>query len=403
MTATRPPRARAASRRTRPHPAFVRRRRAVRGLPSRPQMLAAAGVALAAGLAGYWLATGPVLSVHGVRVTGDTHPDAAALRQAVAHAAERGGSLLSPPLGAIRRQALRSPWVADVTVQRDWPVGLVVEITPAQPMAVGVPDHGAPVLINARGQVMGPAPARGGLPRIRLGATAPAAGAPIGPGPAAALLFVRASTAGTAAHMRGLRIQRGQLVGTLTSGPDLQLGPPVKLRQKALAVQAVLNALTPDETRKATYINVVVPENPAVGGLEPIAAPVVTKPAPTTSTGTGTSTTTQTGTGTATPGTGGTPAGTQDTTGTGGTSGTTTGTSGTPATGTSGQGTTGTPTAGTSGTPSGGTSAPPSSGQATQSPASGGGQLRSPAQSSGGTSQPPAPTGRGQTSPSTGQ
>ncbi|MCC6832229.1 MAG: hypothetical protein IT200_12855 [Thermoleophilia bacterium] len=262
----------------RPHPAIARRRRAVRGLPTRAELVALAAAGLACGVAGYWLATGPVLSVHGVRASGYDRPDEAALEAALTRAADRGGSLLAPPVGTIRRAAVTFPWVADVYVARDWPVGLVVQVTPARPVAIGVPAHGARVLVNTRGQVMGPAKGVGGLPRIVMPGAAPEAGRRIPAGARAALQLVKFSTPQTAARFRKLRIERGRLVGLLVNGPELRLGTPTQLRAKALAIEAVLTDASAEEEREATYLDVSVPDHPALGGLVAYTEPVAAEP-----------------------------------------------------------------------------------------------------------------------------
>ncbi|MFN8122575.1 MAG: FtsQ-type POTRA domain-containing protein [Thermoleophilia bacterium] len=263
----------------RPHPAIARRRRAVRGLPGRRELLALAAAGLACGVAGYRLDNGPVLAVDGVRVSGYDRPDKAALEAAVARSADRGGSLLAPPVGAIRRTAVTFPWVEDVYVARDWPVGLVVQVTQARPIAIGVPARGGRVLISSRGLVMGPAKGVGGLPRIIVPGTAPEAGSRIPAGARAALQLVKFSTPETAARFRKLRIERGRLVGLLVNGPELRLGTPTQLRAKALAIEAVLTDASAEEERKATYLDVTVPDHPAMGGLVAYTEPVVT-PAP---------------------------------------------------------------------------------------------------------------------------
>ena len=283
-TTSRPPRPARPTRPARPprpHPAIARRRRAVRGLPSRGEAIALGAVGLACAIVGYWLATGPVLSVHGTRVSGYDRPDATALQAAVADAADRGGSLLSPPVGAIRRRAITFPWVKDVYVARDWPVGIVVQIIPAEPIAIGVPTRGPRVLISSRGLVMGPAKGVRGLPRLVIPGAAPEEGQQIPAGARAALSLVKFSTPATAARFRKLRIEGGQLVGLLANGPELRLGAPTRIRAKAIAIEAVLLYANPEEKRTATYIDVSVPDHPALGGVVPIPDPVVVpEPAP---------------------------------------------------------------------------------------------------------------------------
>ena len=253
----------------RPHPAMARRRREVRGIPERGTLLLGGAVGLACAALGYWLATGPMLSVQSVRVSGYDRPDAATLTAAVDRAGDRGGSLLAPPIGAIRRQAIRFPWVEDVTLARDWPLGLVAQVIPAEPLAIGVPTRGARVLINNRGQVMGPAGKRGGLPRVTIPGAAPEVGAAVPAGVDAALRFVRLSAPKTANRFQALKLVNGRLTGRLRNGPLLVIGTPTRLRDKALALQAVLNWASAEDEHNATYIDVSVPERPALGSMDP--------------------------------------------------------------------------------------------------------------------------------------
>lgn len=257
-----------------PHPALERRRRAVRRAArvDRGRVALVGLGCLACGIAGWWLATGPVLTVRSVSVSGYDRPDAAALGDAVDAAAGRGGSLISPPVGAIRRSAVRFPWVKDVVVHRSWPLGITVEVIPAEPLAVAVPRQGTPVLVSPAGLVMGPAGGTGGLARVRVPGTAPAVGAPVPAAARAPLTFAAALPAPIAGRLRNLRLERGRVVGALHAGPELRLGPPVRMRAKAAALQALLAGLPPEDLRAADYIELSVPEHIAVGGLEPVDA-----------------------------------------------------------------------------------------------------------------------------------
>ena len=108
------------------------------GAPTPPSSRAAGGSrAPAAGSAGialiglgalaalallWWLANGPMLAVGDVTVRGYDRPDRDALVAAIDEAAS-DGTMVSPPVDEIRDAAAAFPWVASVSVQRDWPRG----------------------------------------------------------------------------------------------------------------------------------------------------------------------------------------------------------------------------------------------------------------------------------------
>lgn len=237
---------------------------------------------LACAAVGWWLATGPALTVRDVSLSGYDRPDASALDAALTDAAGHGGSLLSPPVGAIRRSAVTFPWVGDVVVHRAWPFGLRVEVIPARPAIVAVPARGEPVLVSPVGLVMGPADGVKGLARVRLPGAAPATGSPIPQRARAALTFALALDPAVSGRLRALTLERGRLTAKLTGGLELRLGQPTRMRAKAAALMAVLAGLSAEELKQATYVELSVPEHIAVGGLEPVDPAVA--PDPSTST-----------------------------------------------------------------------------------------------------------------------
>lgn len=254
----------------RPHPALARRRRAVRRArhleTGKLVVYGLGGLACAA--VGFWLATGPLLSVRGVHISGYPRSDAPQLEAAVTAAAHRGSSLLSPPVGAIRRTATGFPWVQDVVVHRDWPVGLAVEIIPASPAAVVVPSRGTPQLVSRRGLVMGPATGHmAGLGRLRIAGDAPAPGTALPDATRAPMTFLLALEPEVAARVRGLRLHGGDVTGRLSNGVRLELGSPSRMVVKAGALTALLRTVTSTDMAATTYINLSVPEHPARGTL----------------------------------------------------------------------------------------------------------------------------------------
>lgn len=269
----------AAHGRHRPHPAVVERRRRIaraRGRRRRTSLLLAVGVAAGAVLL-WWLATGPLLAVSGVSVSGYDRDDRPALEAALAEAAA-DGTVLRPPVTAMRLAAARFPWVASVSVERDWPRGVSVQVVQAEPVAVAASAEGA-VLVSEAGRVLGPVSGKPGLGWLRLGQAPPAAGYALPEDARAALGFVAAADPEVGARVRALRVdERGLLTGRLAGGPELRLGRPERLGAKAIALGLVLARLTPEEERAAAYVELSVPERPAVGGLADAEAATATEP-----------------------------------------------------------------------------------------------------------------------------
>jgi hypothetical protein len=57
----------------------------------------------------------------------------------------------------------------------------------------------------------------------------------------------------------------GLLVGRLRGGPDLRLGTGERMAAKAAALGLVLRDIGPEDERAASYIDLTVPERPALG------------------------------------------------------------------------------------------------------------------------------------------
>jgi cell division septal protein FtsQ len=235
-----------------------------RGRRRRTALLATlAGAAALAG--GWWIVTGPPARIHGVSVTGYRGPDRALL-EAWVRAIARDGTVTSPPTGEIRAALARFPWVERVDVSRVFPRAIRVDVTQAKAVAVAVPDRGPRMLLSPEGRVLGPAPSRAHLARIRVSGTAPPAGARLAdPQSRVGLELAAALGPALSARLRAVRVRAGALAAHLAAGPDLRLGPPDDIERKARAIVAVLDRLTPEERRSAAYIDVSVPDQPAAG------------------------------------------------------------------------------------------------------------------------------------------
>jgi hypothetical protein len=153
------------------------RRRSIMGARARRRRTVV--LAVLAGLAtvggGYWALTGPPVAIRHLTLSGYARKDRGALDWA-ARVAASSGTMVSLPTGRIREALAAFPWVGRVDVRRDWPWGIVVDVHQARAAAVVVPSRGQRMLVSASGRVLGPAPARPGLPRIRMDGPPPAVG-----------------------------------------------------------------------------------------------------------------------------------------------------------------------------------------------------------------------------------
>jgi hypothetical protein len=245
----------------------ARRRQIARdeGRRRRSTLLSCLGLAAVAVLA-YWLLTGPLLAIHGVTVRGYHRADRDDLVAALTRTAE-DGTVLSLPVARLEAVAHQYPWVGGISVAREWPRGVAIDIFPATPAAVAATRQGA-VLVTAEGRVLGPVPKEAGLGWLRLSEKGP----PPSPGEMlpdadrATLAFLAAADPDVARRVRELRVTRGgQMTGRLTGGPELHLGSTDRPAAKAIALGLLLAHLSPEDEQTAPYIDLSFPERPALG------------------------------------------------------------------------------------------------------------------------------------------
>jgi len=250
-----------------PHPALAERRRRVardRGRRRRYIVLAAAGVA-ACLLAGYWMATGPVLTINSVSVSGYRGPDAPQLDSALTAAAGQAGSLISPPVGAMTEVAQRFPGVETIRVSRAWPLGLQVTVVPATAFAIVSAPGQTSVVVTHRGLVLAPAPKGLVRPSIMLIEPIPSFGQPVPQWAMQAIGFLELVHPGSRTRIQDLTYVNSELRGTMTNGPALILGTLDGLPDKAVALNTLLARVSPQIISRATYIDLSVPNRPAIG------------------------------------------------------------------------------------------------------------------------------------------
>ncbi len=180
-------------------------------------------------------------------------------------------TMVRPPVQRMREELVaRFPQIADVHVAREWPRTVRVQVDLARPGAVLEVRGGRSLLVSPAGRVLGEG-ARRGLPTIDV-PTAPRGDRVGGSAQRSALAFLAALDPSTAARVKDLRLARGALRARLAGGPELRLGPPERLAEKALVLDAVVGNADPADLARATYLDLSVPERPTMGGVGSTAA-----------------------------------------------------------------------------------------------------------------------------------
>ncbi len=267
---------------TRAATALMDRRRAVRHARHRRRRTAllglVAGSAIVAG--GWWLGTGPLLSVTSVEISGYRQADQATVIRTVQIAARRG-TMLKLPTVDVREALARYPWVQDISLHHNWLRGIDVRIVQATPAAIAVTGDGRRLVVSDVGRVLGDAAESRDLPTYRVGALKVGTWLR-GPAQRAPFEFLTAMSSEAGRRVQDLRWERGVVIGRLATGAELKLGPPRQLWAKGRAVEAVLNSpKIAEKLATADYLDVSAPTQPTLGGLSsdtPIAPSTVGQP-----------------------------------------------------------------------------------------------------------------------------
>ncbi len=260
---------------TRAATGLIDRRRAVliaRHRRRRTALLGAvAGSAAVAGV--WWLGSGPLLSVTSVEISGYRQPDQAEVIRAV-QIASHDGTMLKLPTVAVREALARYPWVQDVSVHHTWLRGIDVKIVQATPAAIALTGDGRRLVVSRSGRVLGLDTATRALPTYRVPSLEVGAWLR-GPAQRGPFQVLAAMSPAAGRRVRDLRLERGVIVGRLTGGPQLVLGPPRQLWAKGRAVEAVLASPTiAKKLAGAGYLNVSAPHQPMLGGISAEGEPV---------------------------------------------------------------------------------------------------------------------------------
>jgi cell division septal protein FtsQ len=226
-----------------------------------------AGIAVSAGVAGsWWVATGPLLGLTHVEISGYTQPDQARVMRTIQIAA-RKGTMLRLPTVAVRDALIRHPWVASVEVHHNWPRGIDVTIVQAKPVAVALASDGRRLLISDGGRVLGEDAEGADLPRFRMPPARPGDWLR-GQAQRAPFEFLTAMNPDVARSVTDLRLEGGVVTARLVDGPELRLGPPRMMWAKGRALEAVVeNTELETPLAKAEYLDLSAPAQPTLGGF----------------------------------------------------------------------------------------------------------------------------------------
>jgi cell division protein FtsQ len=247
-------------------PRFSRRRRAVERGRRRRTFIRLGVVAVLAGIA--WAAFySPLLGVREVAVVGAHRTGRADVVRAVG--LNENDNVLLISTAEVRRRVLELPWVKSAEIDRVLPGTVKVTVTERRP-AVILSLGAARWTIDARGRVLASGVAGRGLPIL--------AGVQVGVVEPGITLRTSESTAALAVLRALPRAIGDEVVGvfaptteritlTLADGTQVRYGAPERRASKNEVLAAVLARLRGEGT-VATYIDVRVPERPAVLGAD---------------------------------------------------------------------------------------------------------------------------------------
>jgi cell division protein FtsQ len=225
------------------------------------RMLVAAVLAPAIAYGGWLgLRDSSLVAVRDVSITGVSGASAPEVRGALRTAA-REMTTLHLSVTQLRAAVAGYPVVADLAVKTDFPHRVAIRVLERQPVAVVVAG-GQRVPASADGILLRSGVSRQGLPEVRLEG---ALGARVSETRALrALSLLRPVPAALRARVRSVYASRRGLAASLVNGPMLVFGTAERAEAKWAAAARVL---ADPAAAGAAYVDVRIPERPAVGGL----------------------------------------------------------------------------------------------------------------------------------------
>ena len=225
------------------------------------RMLVAAVLAPAIAYGGWLgLRDSSLVAVRDVSITGVSGASAPAVRGALRNAA-REMTTLHLSVAQLRAAVAGYPVVADLHVRTDFPHRVAIRVLERLPVAVVVAG-GERVPASADGFLLRSGVSREGLPEVR---TKGALGARVSDARALrALSLLGPAPQAVRARVRSVYATRRGLAASLVNGPMLVFGTAERAEAKWVAATRVL---ADPAAAGAAYVDVRVPERPAVGGL----------------------------------------------------------------------------------------------------------------------------------------
>lgn len=220
---------------------------------------------LAAALVGgylFWLRDSSLVEVRDVRVEGVSADNGEEIRAALTDAAQ-GMTTLHVDVDALEAAARRFPTVSSVTAESDFPNGLTIEVSERPPAALARFGSGV-VAVAADGTVLAGAKTEElELPTLRVGGEPPPSGRLEG------TALDQALVVGAAPEPLRPLIESASVSGsegvtvTVREEIELRFGEPAGAEAKWAAAAAIL---ADPKLDGLAYIDLRVPERPAVGG-----------------------------------------------------------------------------------------------------------------------------------------
>jgi cell division protein FtsQ len=212
----------------------------------------------------FWFRDSSLVRVEKVHVTGlATAPNAPALRAELTVAAKRM-STLHLDESALRRVVAHSPVVHSITIQPDFPHGLVIRVTENRPVAMLVGD-GKRMPVAGDGTLLEGVELNGSLPEVHTAAAFPQNDRLPGGGALDRVAVAGAAPAELLRKISTITIQPAKgYVAQVEDGPAIWLGGAARLEEKWDAAAAVL---AQDSSAGASYVDVRIPERAVAGGL----------------------------------------------------------------------------------------------------------------------------------------
>jgi cell division protein FtsQ len=221
---------------------------------------------VAGGAGAGWAATrSPLLDIDHVVVDGASHTGTGTAARAIG--VDPGQPMLDVDGGAVARRLRALPWVRSVSVRKDWPGTLRVELVERSAVAVTPNVSGGWALVDGSGRVLSwsAAPPPGTL----VVAGFPPAGAPGSTLPLAAdglLAVVQGLPVGLRPKVTTVVVDPAGINLGLATGGTVRLGAPEDLAEKLRAAAMVLDGV---DTTDLAVLDVRLPATPTVTRTHP--------------------------------------------------------------------------------------------------------------------------------------